>query len=248
MHAERDSPTPTPAYDGRFATTRWSLVARATCGDATAHAALGELCERYWEPIYAYIRRTGKSPDDAADLTQGFIARLIDKADIAGADQNRGRFRSFLLGAVKHYILNESTRARAAKRGGTALHVELDYSTAEQHYVRDASTSENPETLFLRRWALRVLDDALRQLKARYESEGKLPLFVELSPHLSEDKAAPYAEIGKRLAMKENAVKVAAHRLRTRYRDTIRAAVADTLQSPEEIDDEIRFLIAALEK
>jgi RNA polymerase sigma factor (sigma-70 family) len=232
-----------------FATTRWSLVVAAGKGDCKAAAALGELCELYWEAVYVFLRRGGQCPDDAADLAQGFFARLLEKGDVASADPNRGRFRAFLLGALKHFVSNERDRQNAAKRGGGATFVAIDVQTAEDRYVHEPADPETPESAFLRRWAMGVIEAALQKLGERYRSEGKGALFDALAPHLYGDAdACAYKEIGERLGLKENAVKVAAHRLRERYRDVVRASVADTVGNPADVDDEIRFLLTALEK
>lgn len=233
--------------DATFATTRWSVVAAAHGDGPAATAALATLCELYWEPVYVYLRRSGHCPDDAADLTQGFFARLLEKRGLRGADPQRGCFRAFLLGAVKHFLANERDKAHALKRGGGVPHLELDATSAEDRYRCEPPAAGTPETAFHRRWALGMLAQTLDRLAERYREEGKEALFDELAPHLSSDaQTVSCAESARRLAMTENAVKVAAHRLRRRYRDTLRAAVADTVNDPAAIDDEIRFLIAAV--
>jgi RNA polymerase sigma factor (sigma-70 family) len=224
----------------RFATTRWSLVAAAK-GPA-ARQALAELCELYWYPVYAFVRRRGHSPHDAADLTQAFFARLIETAGIAGADPDKGRFRSYLLGAVRHFLANEHDRAVAKKRGGGRVIESLNLSDAERRYAAEPADGRTPEQLFERRWALTLLDGVLAGLRAEYAASGQAVLFDRLKATLTGD-AGPYADLAAELGMTEGAVKVAAHRLRRRYRDRLRAAIAETA---DDVEAEIRDLFTAL--
>lgn len=236
------------AKAAKFHTTRWSVVVAASRRDDDARSALEQLCTVYWEPVYAFLRRNGITREDAADLTQGFFARLVEKRDIAGANPERGRFRSFLLGAVKHFLLNEQTRARAARRGGGEPVLSLDLSSAESHFTIEPGHSRTPEAEFHRRWALTLMERTLAKLADRYIREHKQALFDDLKPLLQqESETDSLAEIAARHEMTEGAVKVALHRLRRRYRDEIRSAVADTVATPEEVDDEIRVLITSLE-
>ncbi|MBX7244508.1 MAG: sigma-70 family RNA polymerase sigma factor [Candidatus Sumerlaeaceae bacterium] len=249
MSTRERTPTPElPFGSGGFATTRWSVVAAAAGRGPQAAAALEQLCDSYCGPVYVFLRRTGNLPDDAADLMQGFFARLLEKRDLVSASRERGRFRAFLLGAVKHFAANQRDRERALKRGGGFRGVSLEADTAEQRFQRDLSDNRTPESAFLHRWATDLLSDVLERLGERYRLEGKAELFGELSPHLSaEEGGVKLADSAKRLGMTENAVKVALHRLRRRYRDLLRGVVADTLTDPADIDDEIRFLIASLQ-
>ena len=233
---------------GRFATTRWTVVLAAGGSDTTAaRAALEDLCRIYWPPLYSFVRRRGHAPQDAQDLTQEFFARLLARHDLERADPAKGRFRSFLLASMKHFLANEWDRARALKRGGGAVPVPIDAVEAEAAYARDGAGASTPERLYERRWALALLETVLGELQRAYAASGKAELFASLKGTLSGDlPSSSYAEIGGRLGMSEGAVKVAAHRLRSRYRARLRARVAATVATPDEVDDEIRFLLAAL--
>jgi RNA polymerase sigma factor (sigma-70 family) len=226
-----------------FATTRWSLVAAAK--DPAARQVLAELCGLYWYPVYAFFRRRGHSADDAGDLTQEFFARLIEKAGIAGADRAKGRFRSYLLGACRHFLTNEHDRAAAQKRGGGRVIGSLDFSDAERRYAAEPADDRTPEQLFERRWALTLLDGVLAGLRAEYVTAGQEPLFDRLKSSLT-GEAGSYADLAAELGMTEGAVKVAAHRLRRRYRDRLRAAIAETVETDDDVEAEIRDLFAAL--
>lgn len=227
----------------RFATTRWSLVAAAK--DPTAGQALAELCGLYWYPVYAFVRRRGHSADDAGALTQEFFARLIEKAGIAGADPAKGRFRSYVLGACRHFLANEHDRAAAKKRGGGHVVESLDLTDAERRYAAEPADDRTPEQLFERRWALTLLDDVLAGLQAEYATAGQELLFDRLKSSLT-GEAGPYADLAAELGMTEGAVKVAAHRLRRRYRDRLRAAIAETVETDDDVEAEIRDLFTAL--
>jgi RNA polymerase sigma-70 factor (ECF subfamily) len=231
-----------------FEATRWSVVLAAGRGDSTrAAAALEHLCGTYWYPLYAFVRRQGRSPEDAQDLTQAFFARLIAKRDLAGVDRAKGRFRSFLLAALKHFLANEWDKARALKRGGGVHVTSLDVGDAETRYLREPADPETPERVFERRWALTLLDEVLHGLRAEYQARGQGTLFEELKGTLAGGGGAEgHAAAARRLGMNEGAVKVAAHRLRRRYRDRLRAEIATTVDAPSEIDDELRHLFAVL--
>jgi RNA polymerase sigma-70 factor (ECF subfamily) len=229
-----------------FATTRWSLVAAAQDPAAPeSRQALADLCAAYWYPVYAYVRRRGHDHHQAQDLTQAFFARLLEKNDLADADRTRGRFRSFLLTACQHFLANQHDHARAKKRGGGRSHVALDFADADHRYSREPAHDDTPERLFDRRWALDLLDRALAELRGEYEDSGRGKLFDALKGTLTGAEEA-YVDLAERLAMTEGAVKVAVHRLRQRYRDRLRAAIAETVEKPEDVDDEVRDLFAAL--
>lgn len=231
-----------------FVTTHWSVVLTAGRSDTTrAHDALARLCQAYWHPLYAYVRRLGHAPSDAQDLTQEFFARLLAKNYLADADESRGRFRSFLLTALKHFLANEWDKARARKRGGGRLPVPIDFGSAETNCHFEPADITTPEKIFERRWALTLLEQVLRRLREEYVRAGREKLFEQLKPTLTEtSRAVRYAEIATRLEMTEGAVKVAVHRLRLRYREVLRAEIADTVASPVEVEDELRNLFAAL--
>ena len=212
-----------------------------------AHRALEKLCRSYWFPIYAFVRRQGHGPADAQDLTQEFFARLLEKKALAGADPAKGRFRSFLLASLKHFLANEWDKANAQKRGGGQVLIPIDVATAESSCGFEPADHLTAEKIFERRWALTLLEHVLGRLRAEYVRDDRGKLFEQLKPTLTEaSRTMAYAEIAARLGTTEGAVKVAVHRLRQRYREVLRAEIADTVASPGEVDDEIRNLFAAL--
>ena len=236
-----------------FLTTRWSVVAAAGRGQpgrsapAEVRAALSELCAAYWPPLYAFARRRGSPPDEAADLVQDFFARLLEKGDLAAADPQRGRFRAWLLTAFKHHASNVRDRERAQKRGGGRAPLSLDAAEAEQRFGPQLTDSRTPEAEFERRWALLVLDRALERLAVEQRRAGKARELDELRPFLvAGEEGAPYAEIAERLGRSEGAVKVAVHRLRRRYGELLREEVAGTLADEREVEEEIGALLRAL--
>lgn len=230
-----------------FAPTRWSVVRAAGSGDTRQRTlALEHLCQTYWQPLYAYLRRRGSSPADAQDLTQEFLTQLLAGSALASVAPEKGRFRAFLLAAVKHFLVNAHDRRMAAKRGGGAPHLSLDAEEAEIRYQHAASAVLPPDRLFDRQWALTVLDLALDRLRADYAMADKLRLFEELKGVLTADTdTVGYAALGHKLGMSEGAVKVAVHRLRRRYRETVKAVIADTVESPALVEEELQSLMAA---
>jgi RNA polymerase sigma factor (sigma-70 family) len=241
VHAK---PPPCPA----FVTTHWSVVLTAGGSDTTrAQDALAKLCQTYWYPLYAYVRRRGHTPEDAQDLTQEFFARLLEKNWVGNADQAKGRFRSFLLSALNHFLADEWDKARAQKRGGGVPLVPLQFDTAETRYGIEPADPVTPERSFERRWALTLLEAVLNRLRTEYEQEGKAALFVKLHPCLvGERTAQPYANLAATLGISEGMVKSAVHRLRQRYRQLLREEIANTVGSAEEVDEELRHLFAVL--
>ncbi|HEX7569430.1 MAG TPA: sigma-70 family RNA polymerase sigma factor [Verrucomicrobiae bacterium] len=237
-------PPPRPA----FVTTHWSLVLSARDKTSPQSAdALEKLCRTYWFPIYAFVRRQGHSPHDAQDLTQEFFARLLEKKQLAGVDPAKGRFRSFLLASLKHFLANEWDKTKAQKRGGGQILIPIDVATAETSCGIEPADHLTAENIFERRWALTLLEQVLRRLRAEYVRDGRENLFEQLKPTLTEvSRSVRYAEIGARLGTTEGAIKAAVHRLRQRYREVLRAEIADTVASPGEVEDEIRNLFAAL--
>ena len=231
-----------------FLTTRWSLVARAASPHAPeARGALEDLCRAYWWPLYAYLRRRGIHGERAADLVQGLFADLIEKGRLAQADGERGRFRGWLLAALKFHVSHENERDRAVKRGGGALHVPLDTGEADRRWQLASSTGLDGERTFERAWALAVLDAALLRLEQRMEREGKSVLFSALKPFLTaEPDAASLRTIAQMLGSTEGAVRIAAHRVRQAWREEIRAEIASTLDDVRDLDDEVRALFSAL--
>ena len=231
-----------------FATTHWSVVLKAGRADTThAREALAKLCQTYWYPLYAYVRRRGNSPHDAQDLTQGFFERLLAGGWVNDADQTRGRFRTFLLTAMSRFLSGEWDKQRAQKRGGNVIHLPLQLDTGETRYGHEPVDNSTPEQYFERRWALTLLDAVLHRLQAEYEREGRGDLFAELRSTLVGGREhQPYAALSAKLEMNEGAVKVAAHRLRKRYRHLLREEIAETMAESEDVDEELRHLFAVL--
>ena len=233
----------------RFGQTQWSVVLAASGKRdlLLAEAALENLCQMYWLPLYTYIRRQGESAHDAQDLTQEFFARFLEKDFLASVDQNKGRFRSFLLAAVKHFLSNERDRARAQKRGGGRPQLPLDFSDAESHVGFQPADPQTPDKAFDRRWALTLLEESLARLRQEYAGRNAEQMFDQLKTTLTEGRGgASYAELGARLEMSEAAVKMAVRRLRQRYREVLRAEIAKTVGHPSEVEDELRHVVRAL--
>ncbi|MGB8169860.1 MAG: sigma-70 family RNA polymerase sigma factor [Chthoniobacteraceae bacterium] len=231
----------------RFEQTRWSMIFAAAGGEETeARQALEHLCRTYWYPLYTFVRRQGHSAHDAQDLTQGFFARLLEKKDLAAVDRANGRFRSFLLAAMKHFLANEWDRARTQKRGGGIALVSIDDTTAEQRYQHEPADQITAEQLFDRRWALTLLDQVLARLGEEMMCAGKAGQFDALKFCLTGEKGAAYEEIAIRLGTTAGALKVAVHRLRDRYRTLLREEIARTVGSAAEVDEELRQLFSAL--
>jgi RNA polymerase sigma-70 factor (ECF subfamily) len=238
-------PSLDPENRGQFPTTCWSVVLAARGlprGDA--RAALETLCAAYWFPLYAFIRGRGHPAHAAEDLTQSFFARLIEKGVLDAVDRNKGRFRAFLLATCKDFLSNHRDRENCQKRGGGRRFVPID---AEDRLAAGWEQDLTPEALFDRRWALALLDRVLNRLAGEMERAGRAPLLDRLKPALlGDDQALSYAAVAEQLGMTEGAVKVAAHRLRGRYRDILRDEIARTVAEPADIDDEIRDLFRAL--
>jgi RNA polymerase sigma factor (sigma-70 family) len=234
------------AGSSQFPTTRWTLlVAAADPGRKETHSALVSLCESYWYPLYAYLRRCGYPADQAQDLTQQFFVRLLEGRYISRADREKGRFRSFILTSLKFFVADERDRDRAQKRGGGAV-LPLEFSSGEQRYQREPAHDETPERIFERRWALAVLDRVVETLRNEFVLHGRPEHFERLKVFLLGQSDTPYAELAREMNTSEGALKVAVHRLRKRYRELFRQEIADTVTDPAEIDSELRFLAAAL--
>jgi RNA polymerase sigma-70 factor (ECF subfamily) len=233
-----------------FDTTRWTLVLAAGGDDsAAARRALGDLCETYWYPLYAFLRRRGESPDDARDLTQGFLASLLARQSFGGLGPERGRFRAFMLASLQHFAANERAAARAAKRGGgvPALSLDTPMEGAEQRYRLEPADAATPERLYERRWALIVIDRVLTSLRARWAADGRGAEFDALKSSLMGDTpAGGYARLASDLDTTEGAIKVAVHRLRRRFQDELRRQIGATVADSAEVDDEIQYLIRSL--
>ena len=233
---------------GVFPNTRWSVVLAATQRQSPeSAAALDAICRSYWYPLYAYVRRRGNSAHDAQDLTQAFFAQLLERQSLADADPERGRFRSFLLGAMNYFLVNEWQKARAQKRGGGLQTISLDLAAAEERFDLEPADNSTPDKLFEKQWALTLLGEVLNRLEAEYRREGKGDLFAALKQTLMGTRESqPYSELAAKLGMNENAIKVAVHRLRRRYRELIRDEIAGTLARSQDIEEEMRHLFTAL--
>ena len=234
---------------GKFALTRWSVVLAAGRNNSThAQESLEKLCQTYWQPLYSFVRRQGYGPHDAEDLTQQFFARLLEKNYLGTVDRAKGRFRSFLLASLKHFLANEWDKARAQKRGGKQVLISIDAGSAETWYGLEPAEKTTADKVFERRWALTLLDQVLARLRAEYGLDKKTKLFEHLKSTLTGERSSlRYGEIAVRMGMTEGAVKVAVHRLRQRYREILREEIAHTVSEPEQIEEEIRALFSALE-
>jgi RNA polymerase sigma factor (sigma-70 family) len=237
-----------PRGEAAFTTTHWSVVLSASDSSSPeADRALGELCEVYWYPLYVYVRRQGYSPEDAKDLTQEFFRRLLEKNYLRAIDRQKGRFRTFLLAAMEHFLAKQWRDSNRLKRGGGHTLLSLDDPSAEARYQVEPGGEATAQHLFERRWALTLIEEALGRLREEFTAARKLSLFEALKPFLSGDRAElTYAEVGARLDMGEGAVKVAVHRLRARYGELVRGEVAKTVADPAEIGGELRYLIEVL--
>lgn len=231
-----------------FATTRWTVVLQAAHPDAPeSHAALETLCRAYWYPLYAYLRRQGFSLHEAQDLTQEFFAKVLAKNYLGLADRQRGRFRSFLITAFKCFLANEWDRSRALKRGAGQVPLSLDGMSAEERYRHEPADGSSADQLYDRRWALDLIERARQRLADDYARRGKQQRFESLQAFLpGSEPARPLAEIGPELGLSENAVKQEIFRLKKGFGDFLREEVAETVATPSEIDDELRYLIDVL--
>lgn len=230
----------------QFGQTHWSVVLSAAGRHNPAQAAesLEILCCLYWRPLYAFIRRQGESPHDAQDLTQEFFLRLVKKDYLNAVDQGKGRFRSFLLASLKHFLSNERDKARAQKRGGGVSPLPLDFTGEETHLHFQPAENTTPESIFERRWATTLLEQSLARLRHEYATQGREPLFEQLKTTLTEARGSvPYSALAASLNMSEAAVKMAVHRLRQRYRECLRAEIAQTVATTAEIEDELRYVM-----
>jgi RNA polymerase sigma-70 factor (ECF subfamily) len=230
-----------------FATTRWSLVLEAgQNADVNSREALAQLCRMYWYPLYAYVRRRGSSAAQAEDLTQGFFAQLLEQNIVKGADPARGRFRAYLLGALRHFLSNQRSRERTIKRGGGRKPIPLDVADAERRYGLEVAHELTPERIYERGWALTLLERVMGQLREQFEREGKGHIFDRLRGSLGGGKRGSSRQIAAELELSEGAVRVALHRLRGRYRALLREQIAQTVASADQIEAEIRHLFAVL--
>ena len=231
-----------------FVTTHWSVVLNARRRDTTrARDALEKLCRTYWPPIYAFVRRQGHGPHDAQDLTQEFFARLLQKDYLQAAAREKGRFRTFLIVALKRFLANEWDRARAQKRGGGQALLSLDTATAESRYQIEPAATLSADLIYERRWALTLLGQTMAALREEFATAGKQREFDCLKTFLTAERGQiPYSQIAARLGINESAARVAVHRLRKRFREVFRDQISHTVARAEEVDEEVRYLLAAL--
>jgi RNA polymerase sigma factor (sigma-70 family) len=230
-----------------FATTHWTVVlAAGQRSSPAAQHALEELCKTYWFPLYAYIRRRGYAKADAEDLTQAFFARLLEKNFLANLDSEKGRFRAFLLAALKHFLANERDKARTQKRGGGEAPLSLDWQTADTKFQVAATNEPSPDKAFDREWALALLAKVIERLQEECAADGKARLFGQLKMFLTAGKAeSAQRDVAAALGLEEGAVRVVVHRLRKRYRQLLRDEIAHTLSDPAMVDEELRALFGA---
>ncbi len=238
----------TPTGTSRFATTHWSVVLAAGDSASPQHEqALSRLCQAYWFPLYAYLRRRGHDRHQAEDWTQAFFAQMLDKRRLSAVSPKPGKFRSFLLTALKNFVSDEQDRARAAKRGGAQKTLSLNFETAESQYTLEPTDELSPERLFERAWALVVLEQTMNRLEVELANTNKKDLFDSLRVYVcGEPTTVTYCDVAAQLNMTENAVKVAVHRLRRRYRELLRNEIAQTVLTEDQVDEEISHLFAAV--
>ncbi|GAA5149792.1 sigma factor [Prosthecobacter algae] len=231
-----------------FKTTRWSMVIRASdLGNEAAMKDMEHLCRACWYPIYAFVRRQNYSPEDAEDLAQGFFAHVLENNVLSHADPERGRFRSFLLGALRHFVSNEARKQRTEKRGGKVTFVPFEIEEGEERFEREIAHPDSPEKLFQRNWAENLLHRAVKALEEDYASCGKEKLFKAMQPYLA-SSANPnsYEELARELGMSTGTVAVSVFRMRKRYGELLRAEIAQTVEDPMDIEQEIRLLLEAV--
>lgn len=237
-------------HGGSFPTTHWSLVlAAGGSRSSESRHALDELCRLYWPPVYSFVRSSGHDAEAALDLTQGFFARLLEKGDLKQADRARGRFRSFLLASVKHFVANEWDRARAQRRGGGKTLASLDIEDAEARYGLSLAVPQTPETIYEKQWALALLERAMTRLEEQMARSKHAPHFNRLKPFLTREGGdASYRDLARELGMSEPSIKVAIHRMRRRFGALLRYEVSHTLDdpSPAGVDDELRYLFSVM--
>jgi len=232
-----------------FTATRWSVVV-AAAGDRAgtgAHRALGELIQAYWFPLYAFVRRQGEMPAQAEDIVQEFFTRLMEKEYLAQVDRSKGKFRSFLLAAMKHFLSKERDKSRAKKRGGGKKIIAFDTPDGESIYALEPADNMSPDRLFDRRWALALLDQVIQRLSMEYAKAGKAGLYAAIEPCLTQGHGAvDVAQVSCDMGLSKAAVRVAVHRLRRRYRDLLKYEIAQTVESPDQIEEEISHLLNCL--
>jgi|SRR6266850_2804815 len=230
---------------GNFRSTDWSMIRCAAGADLAAEEALAKLCQGYWYPLYAFIRRRGYDCDDAKDLTQDFFAHLLQDGFLQSADQRKGKFRSFLLTSLKNLLANDWDKKHAAKRGGNQVIISLD-DTAEDRYVHEPSHNSTPEKIFEQSWALTVIRAALERLKQQYMDAGKGDFFDGIQSYLSEERVETYVDLAQRLHTTEGAIKMSVVRMRRHFGYLLRSEIARTVSDASEVEEELRHLFASL--
>ena len=248
MSSAKETEVTTSAHGNWFTTTHWSLVLNARDpASPLATEALEKLCRTYWYPLYAYVRRQGEDDEAAKDLTQGFFAGLLEKNYLAQVQREKGKFRSFLLASLKHFMADERDKVCAQKRGGGQTIISLNETTREDRYRQEPVDAMDAEKLYERRWALTLLEQARARVREEYVKAGKAEHYDRLNAIESGDQNAPsYAQVAAELGLTESAVKSAVFRMRRRYRELVREEVANTVESPAEVDTEIRYLIGVI--
>ncbi len=242
------NPSP-PIGSGKFPSTRWTLLLAAGSQDQQqSRDALETLCATYWYPVYVYIRSQGHSREESQDFTQDFFTGILSRQYFDLANPERGRFRSFLLSSVKFFLADQARASRAQKRGGGTDPLPFEIVVDEESYLREASHNETPSRIFDRRWAQALLDRVISRLRDDFSSHGRLEHFDRLKIFLLGQSDIPYAELATQLSTTEGALKVSISRLRKRYRDLIRAEIADTVADPSEVESELRYLFDALSR
>lgn len=245
-----NSDSTAPAGPGRdyFVTTRWTVVLDAGRNSSPqSERALGDLCQTYWYPLYAYVRRRGYTREDAEDMVQSFFARLLETHSLGGLSAERGKFRAFLLASLKHFLSNEWDRSQRQKRGGGVPHLSLDWQGADDRYHLDPPDPSSPDRSFDREWALALLERVVTRLCDECRAAGKSALFEQARGFLMVGESAiPHAQAAQTLGMDEGSLRVAVHRLRKRYRELLRDEIAQTLDDPARVADELKSLQAAL--
>jgi RNA polymerase sigma factor (sigma-70 family) len=240
-------PNSWPDASPRFITTRWTMVLQAGSQGPERDAAMEQFCRAYWYPVYAFIRRRGEQPEDARDLTQAFFAKLISRDWLEGLEKREARFSTWLLTLVKSHLMKENHRETALKRGGGVEPVSIELAQAEDWFGEEPASTETPERIFERRWALAVLDAAMVHLQKSCYEVGKAALFDHLSPFLSrEPEMGEYTALAAKLHLRENTLAVSVHRLRQQYREAVRAEVAAGLTDPAMVEEELRHLADSL--
>jgi RNA polymerase sigma factor (sigma-70 family) len=239
-----------PSQQPLFLTTRWSIVLGARDkATSSGTQALESLCQTYWYPLYVFVRRQGHAAHDAQDLTQAFFARLLEKDYLQSVEREKGRFRTFLIVAMKRFLLNEWDKLRTQKRGGNFIHLSLDVELAESRYLGESSGTLPADQIYERRWALTLLDQAMTRLRLDYTSSGREREFEHLKTSLTAERGeVSYREIAGTLQMTEGAARVALHRLRKRFREIFREEIASTVSTSDEVDDEVRYVVGILSR